>query len=159
WAGDSGQPAENKSAIRNPQSELKVTSATRSGWERTVDVAGHPYLAAHVIGGKAVFPTAMMLECLGHAALHHHPGLELIRVEALRIFKGIRLSATDRVQLKVATEKAVREGRDFRIPVRLISVDQSRETLHAQADVVSSGQRPAAPSAQLLRRITSPLTP
>ena len=43
-------------------------------FERLLDVATHPFLRSHVIGGHPVLPLAMIIEWMGHGALHDHPG-------------------------------------------------------------------------------------
>ncbi|MFO0916985.1 MAG: polyketide synthase dehydratase domain-containing protein [Planctomycetaceae bacterium] len=151
-----GQTVEDRgSAVEERKSTSIPSSSTsgRSGWERTVSLASHPYLEAHVIGGKAVLPTAMILECLAHAALHHHPGLEFVQADNLRIFKGVRIGRTDQVALRVITEKARREQGTFHIPAVLVQKDQGREIQHARADLVLAAQRPAAPRARLAQQI------
>ncbi len=129
-------------ATPNPQ-------PSRSGWERTLSVAGHPYLASHVLGGKAVLPTAMILEILAHAAMHHHPGLEFAGLSNLRIFKGVRLDWDERLVLRALTDKAVRQGSDFQIPTRLAGSADNREVHHAEATISLSATRRRAAESRL----------
>jgi acyl transferase domain-containing protein/NAD(P)-dependent dehydrogenase (short-subunit alcohol dehydrogenase family) len=129
----------------------------RCGWERVVDVAGHPYLESHVIGGKAVLPTAMIVECLAHAALHHHPGLEFVGLSDLRVFKGVRLNRSDQIRLRGLAEKGVRSGGEFRVPTRLVSRADDGDALHAQANILLSAARPSAANAERRSPTASPL--
>ena len=79
-----------------------------------------------IIGGKAALPTAMIVECLAHAALHSHPGLEFVGLSNLKIFKGVRLGREERIELRALTEKANRAGGVFRVLTRLASESQPR---------------------------------
>ncbi len=165
----SHQPAHRSEAVvvrRNETPGLQPAMANaqfssgRCGWERVLDLAGHPYLASHVLGGKAVLPTAMIAECLTHAALHHHPGLEFVGLMNLRIFNGVRVEAQDRVTLRGMVEKAVRTDDAFRVPVRLLSAAHDRDVLHAQAEVLLSNVRLRPPQSQLERvPMAGPLAP
>jgi acyl transferase domain-containing protein/acyl carrier protein/NADP-dependent 3-hydroxy acid dehydrogenase YdfG len=139
-----------------PAVEAPIVSLSgRCGWDRTLDVEGHRYLASHVIGGKAVLPTAMILECLAHAALHHHPGLEFVGVSGLRVFKGVRLTETERVRLRGLADKAVRSGTEFRVETRLAGNLAEGEVLHAKAAIVLSSSRPAPMAVRLPQDLTS----
>ncbi|TPW18655.1 MAG: polyketide synthase family protein, partial [Elusimicrobia bacterium] len=87
-------------------------------FERTLDVAGHPFLASHVINGKAVLPLAMMAEWLAHAALHANPGLEFAGLDDLRVLKGVILDGGPRT-VRAAAGKAAKEGGLYRVAVEL----------------------------------------
>jgi acyl transferase domain-containing protein/NAD(P)-dependent dehydrogenase (short-subunit alcohol dehydrogenase family) len=148
-------PSTPPPSTRSPQQP-----SGRCGWERTIDLAGHPYLESHVIGGKAVLPTAMIVECLAHAALHHHPGLEFIGASKLHVFKGVRIGRQESINLRVLTDKAAREAGSFVVPSRLVSTDADRDVVHAEAAILLSAQRPPSPVSRLLPMISSDnLTP
>jgi len=141
-------PRPRVASVAQPSTLSPQSSVSRVGWERMVDLASHRYLASHVIGGKAVLPTAMMLECLAYAAMHAHPGLEFAGLSNLRVFKGVRLDRDEQVAVRVLTEKAVREGQEFRVPTRLVSEADARPLLHAQAEILLTSTRPQPPVAR-----------
>ncbi len=105
-------------------------------FEREIDVARYPILKSHVIGGKPVVPLALMIEWLGHGALHQNPGLVLDGYEDLRVMKGIRLDQQpQKIQLQVSsTEK--KEG-SFEVEVQLVgSGENHSQVIHARAKAV-----------------------
>ncbi|MCA8955931.1 MAG: SDR family NAD(P)-dependent oxidoreductase, partial [Planctomycetes bacterium] len=115
---------------------------------RPLTLAGHDYLAAHVIDGRAVLPVAMMVELLGHAALHGNPGLRFRGIDGLQVFRGLRLGAGERVELRVGAGRAVRERDTFVVETELGSVDGAgTRALHARARVVLAATLTAAPAA------------
>ena len=95
-------------------------------------------LNSHVIAGKAVVPTALMLEMLAHAALHGQPGYGLAGVDELRVLKGIKGAA---VVKAMAGQPSKRDGW-LAVPTELRGADGSR---HASA-VVLLGPAAAAPA-------------
>ena len=120
-----------------PHSDLAVT------FERTVTVDSHPFLRSHVMNGRAVLPTAMMMEWLAHAALHNHPGLALHGFDDLRILKGVILEQRNAVTLQAMVGDARKEGKIFYVPVELQSADVSgKRRRHAQATVLLSANLP-----------------
>lgn len=110
-------------------------------FERTLDTASHPFLASHVINGKAVLPLAVMAEWLAHAALHANPGLEFAGLDDLRVLKGVILDAGPRT-VRAAAGKAAKEGALYRVPVEL---QGDNGLVHARGSVLL-GKRPAAPA-------------
>jgi hypothetical protein len=112
---------------------------------RTIDVVTHPVLGSHVIGGKAVVPTVLALEWLAHAALHGNPGLRFAGADDLRILKGIRLGAHDRVALRFCAGPARREGDAYVVATELCSGGgNGRRTVHARARIVLAETLPPA---------------
>jgi hypothetical protein len=95
-------------------------------FERTVDVASHPVLRSHVIKGKAVVPTALIIEWLAHAAVHENPGLLFHGFDDFRILKGITLDTEESLAISVWTGPAVsRDGMEV-APVELRTGDVVR---------------------------------
>jgi len=89
-----------------------------------------------VINGRAVLPMALMVEWLAHAALHDNPGLELVGLDDLRVFKGVILEPDTRVMIRaLASAPEAHEGLET-VQVEL----HSGNTLHARARVVLGGQ-------------------
>jgi NAD(P)-dependent dehydrogenase (short-subunit alcohol dehydrogenase family) len=113
-------------------------------FERTLDVAGHPFLESHVINGNPVLPVAVMLEWLGHAALHENPGLLLHGFEDFRVLKGVVL-ANGPQPLQVAVSRPRRRGERFEVEVELRGDSGSRP--HARARAILVDDLPAHPTA------------
>jgi len=125
-----------------------------------MSVAEHPFLRSHVLKGHAVLPAAMMLEWLGHAAMHAHPGMRFHGVADLRVLKGVRLAPEAQSLLRFAAGKLAADGDVFRVPVSLHSPGAAGEFLHATAEVLLGNQAPGAlagwqPQAALLSADTT----
>ncbi len=121
-------------------------------FNRSVHVDDHAFLNSHIIGGKPVLPVAMMLEWLGHAALHNNPGLQLRGFDDFRVFKGVILEDNHR-ELEFAAGNARREGSTFYVPLELRSLNADRRTVtHARAVAVLAvalEKAPTPPQVQL----------
>jgi len=133
------------SVLPVPEISEETTSAGNLalGFERVVSVADHPFLMSHVMNGCAVLPTAIMIEWLGHAALHHHPGLLLHGFDNLKILKGVILRGAETIRLQAMAGDAVKEGKTYRVPAELQSVDASgKTTRHAAAEIILTGKLP-----------------
>ncbi|MEM6996232.1 MAG: SDR family NAD(P)-dependent oxidoreductase, partial [Myxococcota bacterium] len=119
-------------------------------FERKLSVDDHPFLASHVLDGKAVLPSVMMLEWFAHAALAEHPGLRFVGTDDLRIFRGIRLGRSERLLVRVEAGPAVKSEGQFVIPVALCSGGSNgHRVVHAQAQVVLASEADHAPAAEL----------
>jgi acyl transferase domain-containing protein/NAD(P)-dependent dehydrogenase (short-subunit alcohol dehydrogenase family) len=116
--------------------------STSVAFARDLSVARFPYLASHVLGGKAVFPVAMMVEWFAHAAMHRNPGLEFLGFDRLKVLKGVRLSADESLPLEMLASKPQRSDGRFVTSVQLASAARDQRTIHAAADVLLG----AAPS-------------
>ncbi len=130
-----------------PESDILQESASIGsvalGFERVVSLDDHPFLTSHVMNGRAVLPTAMMIEWLGHAALHHHPGLLLHGFDNLKILKGVILRKTDTIRLQAMVGEAAKEGKTYRVPAELQSLDETGKlTRHASAEFILVSQLP-----------------
>jgi NAD(P)-dependent dehydrogenase (short-subunit alcohol dehydrogenase family)/acyl carrier protein len=114
-------------------------------FERELDVATHPFLRSHVIDGHAVLPMAMMLEWLGHGALHDHPGLVLHGLEDFRVLKGVVLNNAP-AALRVVTSPAQRAGDRYEVGVELRSGGPGeKELVHARATALLTTRLPEPP--------------
>jgi hypothetical protein len=120
----------------NPPIGASQAADFKVAFERTIDLFSAPYLESHVLGGKAVLPVAMIMEWLAHGAIHRNPGLELLGFEDLRVYQGVRLALNDRIALRVLADKPVRKDGLFKVPMRLVRTENSREILHAAGTVV-----------------------
>ena len=64
-------------------------------YEVVVDRAGHPFIEAHRVQGRAVVPVVMALEWFARAAAAHRPDLVLTDIRDARVLSGIRLDGWD----------------------------------------------------------------
>jgi hypothetical protein len=103
-------------------------------------MASHPVLGDHVIKGKAVLPTALIIEWLAHAALHENPGLIFHGFDDLRILKGLTLHPKEAVSIQVLTGPAVSRAGFEVVPVEL----RSGGSVRARAEIVLAAQLPVA---------------
>jgi malonyl CoA-acyl carrier protein transacylase len=114
-------------------------------FERELDVETHPFLRSHVLDGHAVLPMAMMLEWLGHGALHNNPGLHFHGLEDFRVLKGVILDNGPRA-VRILTSRARRTDETFEVSLELRSGTGPAETLHARARAVLAARPPDAPT-------------
>ena len=114
--------------------------------ERGLDLAKYQFLESHVLGGKAVFPVAMILEWLAHAAIHRNPGLELRGFDNFRVYHGIKFGAREKLTIRILAGKAVRNGDVYSVPVQLFGDQGGRDLLQAGASVILAANYPTAPS-------------
>jgi acyl transferase domain-containing protein/NAD(P)-dependent dehydrogenase (short-subunit alcohol dehydrogenase family) len=128
------QPLTTVTQTTEPPTDVDPASY-RVAFERMLSVERAPYLASHVLGGKAVLPVAMIVEWLGHAAMHRNPGLEFRGVDALKVYQGVKLGPQDALTLQVLLGKPQRVEGQFKIPAQLVSRQEGRQILHAAAEV------------------------
>jgi acyl transferase domain-containing protein len=122
---------------RKPTPESQPERRLEPVFDRTVDLASLPVLAAHVIDSHAVLPMALMIEWLAEAAVHRNPGMVVGGLDGLRLFKGVILSDRSRQKVKVRAGRGTRNGAGFLVPVELVgNLAGGREVTHARADVV-----------------------
>ncbi len=129
--------------------ELEPVGDLKLAFERVLDVDQYSFLESHVIGGKAVFPVAMILEWLSHGAIHRNPGLELRGFNDLRVYQGVRLGSHDQILLKVLTGKPVRNADCFTARVQLVGTNHGRDVLHAGGFVELAPSYPTVPRPSL----------
>ena len=135
--------------VTNSNHELESVGDLKLSFERVLDVAQYSFLESHVIGGKAVFPVAMILEWLSHGAIHRNPGLELRGFNDLRVYQGVRLGSHDQILLKVLTGKPVRNADCFTARVQLVGTNHGRDVLHAGGFVELAPSYPTVPRSSL----------
>jgi NAD(P)-dependent dehydrogenase (short-subunit alcohol dehydrogenase family)/acyl carrier protein len=121
-------------------------------FERTLDLASHPILGAHLLDGRPVLPLALTLEWLAHAALHHNPGLAFHGCNNLHVLHGVILDEQPPT-VRVAAGQVVRAGNLFVTPVELRGLRQGREVIHVRADAVLAADLPPAPTPQQLPEV------
>ncbi|HWG45069.1 MAG TPA: polyketide synthase dehydratase domain-containing protein, partial [Gemmataceae bacterium] len=118
-----------------------------NAFERVLDRTAHPVLESHILDGRPVLPTVLILEWLAHGALHQNPGLQFHGCNDLRILHGVILDGDAAPTLRVDAGKAVKREDVFVVPVELRGLrPDGREILHARAEVVLANQLPAAPA-------------
>jgi hypothetical protein len=117
-------------------------------FEREVRIDNHEFLRAHVIDGKAVVPAALMIEWLGHGALHGNPGLRFLGLDDLRVFKGVILGEGEAITVRVGAERAEKQNGHFVVATELTSVDATgRRVLHAHARILLANSLAKTPDA------------
>jgi acyl transferase domain-containing protein/NAD(P)-dependent dehydrogenase (short-subunit alcohol dehydrogenase family) len=113
-------------------------------FERRLDVDRHSFLHSHVVGGHPVLPVALMLEWLGHGALHDNPGLALHGFDDFRVLKGLVLKDGPR-DVRVVASKAKPSGDGYAVAVELQSVHDGGVHIHARGRAVLVSTLPQAP--------------
>ena len=117
-----------------------TTPALELAFERVLDIDRFPVLRSHVLKGRAVLPTVLMIEWFAHGALHDNLGLRFHGFDELQIFKGVTLSPREQVTLRVLAGPASVEGRFERVNMEL----RDGTTLHARASVLLAHELPVA---------------
>ncbi|MBU0616332.1 MAG: SDR family oxidoreductase [Planctomycetes bacterium] len=142
-------------SARPPTTELqrRPGAVSRNGemfvaFERELNVETHPFLRSHVLDGHPVLPMVMMLEWLGHGALHDNPGLHLYGLEDFRVLKGVILNNGPRA-VQVVTSRARRHDETFEVDVELRSREGDTEALHARAKASLTTRLPESPVFEL----------
>ncbi len=119
--------------LTEPHQNICISKA----FDLDLDIAQYPFLKSHVINGKAVLPTALIIEWLAHGALHNNPGLKFQGFNDLRILKGVTLEPQQKVTLQVMTGKAIKGDGVHVVPVELSGVDDKGQPVaHARAKIV-----------------------
>src|SRR5262245_54959054 len=118
-------------------------------FERVLNVDDYPVLVDHVLGGRPVLPTVLMLEWLAHAAVIQNPGLLFHGCDDLRVLQGLPVDAGRPVALKIGAAKATKRDGAFGAAAELRSArPDGGEWLHARAEIVLVSSLPAAPAAR-----------
>jgi acyl transferase domain-containing protein len=146
--------AASGSLARQPASEPLAATGRGSSlplaFERVLDRAEHPLLESHILDGRPVLPTVLILEWLAHGALHQNPGLLFHGCNDLRILHGVILDGDAAPTLRVDAGKAVKRDGFFVAAVELRGMGaDGREVLHARAEMVLANQLPTAPAAAI----------
>ncbi|MGL4461173.1 MAG: SDR family NAD(P)-dependent oxidoreductase, partial [Planctomycetia bacterium] len=115
--------------------------------ERELSLDRCPVLRSHVLGGRAVVPVALMVEWMGHAALHGAPGFVFLGVDGLRVYRGLSVDDGAVVSLTLRAGKPTTKDGATTVAVELRSRTRDREIVHTAASVVLGKSLPAAPAA------------
>ena len=78
--------------------------SARHQFEQKVSVKDFPVLKDHVINHKAVIPLALMMEWVGNAALHNHPGMKFVGLEDFQVLKGVKIDRDESITLHYQSE-------------------------------------------------------
>jgi acyl transferase domain-containing protein len=110
---------------------------------RDIALRSHPFLADHVLSGKAVLPVVVMLEWMAHAAQSTRPGSVLAGLDDYTLLKGVVLETEPYgLRIDVGVAEATDEGL-WRLPVQAFGDGRDRPLAHAT--VVLADQAPRAP--------------
>jgi acyl transferase domain-containing protein/acyl carrier protein len=144
------QPEETEA----PRENIYISKA----FDLDLSIEQFPFLKSHVIDKKAVLPLAMIVEWLGHGAIHNNPGLRFHGFNDLRVLKGVTLEAGQLHNLQVMTGKAFKSGGFHVVPVELSgSSANGQHFIHARAKIVLANRLPEGKSA--IERQELPLYP
>ncbi|MDZ4183984.1 MAG: SDR family NAD(P)-dependent oxidoreductase [Desulfuromonadales bacterium] len=135
------EPAEE---VEAPRENIYVSKA----FDLDLSIEQFPFLKSHVIDKKAVLPLAMIVEWLGHGAIHNNPGLRFHGFNDLRVLKGVTLEAGQLHNLQVMTGKAFKSGGFHVVPVELSGSSPSgQHFIHARAKIVLANRLPEGKTA------------
>jgi acyl transferase domain-containing protein/NAD(P)-dependent dehydrogenase (short-subunit alcohol dehydrogenase family)/acyl carrier protein len=136
-------------SVPSPPARPALPQALPVAFERVLNLDDFPVLEAHVLNGRPVVPTVLLLEWLAHAALVQNPGYAFHGCDDLRVLQGVTLDVSHPPTLRVGAGKAIRRDGFFVAPaeVRSLSAD-GREVLHARAEIVLANSLPAAPASR-----------
>ena len=114
--------------------------------ERRLSRAANPFLADHVIGGKAVLPTVSVMAWMADACEQLYPGYRFLRCEEYKTLKGVVFDDTLAEAHGVDIEELRREvsGEIF-FQVRISSRGGRKTLLHYTAEVVLAREIPEMP--------------
>jgi acyl transferase domain-containing protein/acyl carrier protein/NAD(P)-dependent dehydrogenase (short-subunit alcohol dehydrogenase family) len=115
-------------------------------FERDITLEGYPFLASHVLNGRAVLPLALSAEWLAHAALHANPGFVFTGFDDLRVAKGLVVRRGAATTVKAHAGPAEKRDGSFVVSAELRGEGGS---LHVSAKVLLAPKRPSAPAASL----------
>ena len=137
-----GAPAETVVIAALPGAKAALPVA----FERDLSLDTHPFLASHVINGRAVVPLAASAEWLAHGALHAHPGLVFAGFDELRVTKAIPVFAGRATSITVRAGAARKADGAFVVPAEIRSEGGA---LCVSARVLLAAKRPSAPAPAL----------
>ena len=106
------QPTQNVARVLPSKEKMTLV------FEREINISHYPVLKSHIIGGRPVVPLALILEWLGHGALHRNPGLQLHGYKEVRVLKGIRLEQKSQ-NIRLLVGKTKKRGKSFEVNVEI----------------------------------------
>jgi NAD(P)-dependent dehydrogenase (short-subunit alcohol dehydrogenase family)/acyl carrier protein len=119
-----------------PAKRIETVDDASPAFERRLDVKSHAFLRSHVIGGRPVLPAAIMLEWLGHAALHENPGLQLAGFDDFRVLRGVALD-NGACMVRGFASRCRRSGDNFEVDAWLSAESAGQPNARTSAILVS----------------------
>jgi NAD(P)-dependent dehydrogenase (short-subunit alcohol dehydrogenase family) len=107
-----------------------------AAFDRELTIGTHPFLASHVIKGRAVLPAAMMIEWMAEAALLSHPGVVFHGFDDFKVLKGITLAGPESVRIAVNFNSGISEDGIKPVYCEIRSQGASGTVCHASATII-----------------------
>ena len=101
-------------------------------FERMINIKDFPVLNSHIMNGKAVLPTALILEWFTNGAMHNNPGLVFKGINDLRIFKGVILDSDSEISIQILAGDTMDQEGELQVPVEL----RHGKVLHAGGRII-----------------------
>jgi acyl transferase domain-containing protein len=106
-----------------PQPLVSASGKRHACFELLVSAATHPHLRDHAVSGVPVVPAALVVEWMASAAAAVRPDLHLVRLEDVRVLRGVRLEDFERGQVLRLTCREVANGSRSRLALELQAAD------------------------------------
>ncbi len=120
-----------KQRKQSPQAHTYTTAL-----ERKLTIDEYPFLTSHAFNGNGVLPMSIMVEWMGHSAIHGNPGLRFHGLENFKIYSRLDIGADDGIAIRLKSAKAQKDNNQFIVPIQLCRVVAENEIVHAEADVL-----------------------
>ncbi len=104
--------------------------------ERKLTIDEYPFLISHVLNGKGVLPMSIMIEWMGHSAIHGNPGLRFHGLENFKIYSRLDIGVDNAITIRLKSAKVQKDNNQFIVPIQLCRVVAENEIVHAEADVL-----------------------
>ncbi len=104
--------------------------------DRKLTIDDYPFLESHTFNGKGVLPMSMMIEWMGHSAIHGNPGLRFKGLDQFKIYSRVDISNGEEVTIRLKSAKIQKDNDQFIVPIQLCRVADENEVVHAEADVL-----------------------
>jgi acyl transferase domain-containing protein/acyl carrier protein len=119
------------------QKQHESNGTTEPVLERKIDLGSLPVIRSHVIDGHAVLPLALILEWMAEGALQRNPGMVVVGVDQLRLFKGVVLRGHDPTVVSIRVGRLTRRGQSQIVAVVMEGVlEGGRPVTHARGEVI-----------------------
>ncbi len=130
-------------ALGTPPATAKTKSEITfdTTFQRTLAIATHGFLNAHVIGGRATLPVAMMIEWLAHGAMHDNPRWQFHGFKNFRVFKGVTIDTHMALEVEIAAGDPFADEGETVVPTELRGANYR----HAKAGCILTEERPSSP--------------
>ncbi len=129
-----------------PAAAVDAPSSQSVAFESEVSLDALPCLASHVLNGRAVLPSVLMVEWLGHGALHGNPGMAFHGFENFKVLRGLVIEPGGRPMVSVLAEAGQTRDGLLSVAVQLVSHSGGRQVVHARAEVMLADVLPPVPA-------------